>query len=145
MRAFAILVLFACSAAAQPPNIVCLFGTYNSATSPKWSGGMSFGSRVSTGLYSYSSVDFTRSSKGVLGTATRTGVAALFRQYGQVSIFALGTGGVATTSTATTGSFSGGGLITYQIKEKPWVVLADFQQSTEGKTVRAGIGYTWGK
>ena len=45
------------------------------------------------------------------------GVAKLLKQVGGFDVFALGTGGITTTSTGTNGMFSGGFAVAYKIKE----------------------------
>ena len=73
----------------------------------------------STPVYSFSTLELM--SK----TATlRTGAGYLVKQSGNFSLIALGDGGIATGGGVTLSTFSGGGMLAYQIKKSLYYVMA---------------------
>lgn len=95
-------------------NWVGLNAEYNPAGSPKAAGSASYAKCAvsSQGLYSYSTYEATPVKGRVPALSTRTGAAIVMRSFGpNIFLVALATAGMAQTSTATTGAFSGGGLL----------------------------------
>lgn len=128
-----------------PSNWVGAGASYNATGSPKVAGWISSAVLVSQSqmLYSYSTYDIIFSAKGVPTSAARTGFATIVRSFGRSwYILGFGTAGVATTAAATTGSFSGGGMLVYRFK-KNYTAEAGIRAVT-GATTRViewGFGY----
>lgn len=85
------------------------------ATPPAASGWLSVGAKLSPGLYSITTLDMTSTSSSL-----RTGLAKLVKQSGNFSLFIHADGGFVSGSVtggtgATLGSFSGGGMIMYDL------------------------------
>jgi hypothetical protein len=95
-------------------------------------------------IYSYSSYDVQPVAGKIPMTSARTGVATILKQIGPVYVLGLATAGGAATSTATTGSFAGGGAVVYRYKTSPWTGIFEVQVvSNTGRTIRLGIGRTF--
>jgi len=65
--------------------------------------------------FSYTTLEVRGLANGQPVYSTRTGLARLIKTQGKLSIFALASGGVAASSTATSGAFSGGGAVAVQL------------------------------
>jgi hypothetical protein len=98
--------------------------------------------------YSYSCYHAVPQHNAVPITTLQTGVALLLRSFGPVSLYALGTGGTATSSTAITAAFSGGGLLVWNLPKNLTLQLG-FQMDKAGSATvpdyMIGIGYRFAK
>lgn len=141
-----LIVAVSSQAQALPKNwIGCGIG-YSSTLS----GWCSIAAQISSqGLYSYTTYDVQRAKGSVPITSVRTGFALELRHF-QISkswdfyILGLATGGTSETSSAITGSFSGGGLAV--VKHGGWTLPVGIRQSSgasQGKVVEAAIGFSW--
>ena len=144
----AALVLGACARAqTNPPDWVGAGGGYNPGGSPKVTAWESLAILVndSSQLYSYSTYDVIPQRKAVPVTSARTGAATVLRKFGP-SIYLLGfaTLGASTSSTATTGSFSGGGILLYRFTPG-WTIEGAVRavNGSTGKVVEFGFGRTF--
>jgi hypothetical protein len=143
------LVVGACAGAQTiPSNWVGVGAGYNPTGSPKVTAWTSLAIVVNEGsqLYSYSTYDVIPQRGAVPVTSLRTGVATVLRRFGP-SLYLLGfaTVGAATSSTATTGSVSGGGILLYQFKPG-WTVEGGVRAvngSATGKVFEVGFGRTF--
>jgi hypothetical protein len=145
----AALVFGACAGAQTvPPDWVGAGGGYNPSGSPKVTAWTSFAILVNEAsqLYSYSTYDVIPQRNAVPVTSARTGAATVLRKFGP-SVYLLGfaTIGAATSSTATLGSFSGGGILLYRFKPG-WTVegaVRAVNGAVTGKVVEFGFGRTF--
>jgi hypothetical protein len=144
----AALAAGACAGAQTiPPDWVGAGGGYNPSGSPKVTAWDSFAVLVSEAnqLYSYSTFDVIPQRNAVPVTSARTGAATVLRKFGP-SVYLLGfaTIGAATSSTATTGSFSGGGILLYRFKPG-WTVEGAVRavNGSATKVVEFGFGRTF--
>lgn len=115
MRTLLLAIVFCVIAAAQTPDqpqfFVAAGGSYSHYTAPPVAAGwMTFGIKVADKTYSFSTIDMTPT----VATA-RTGVSRVLVQSGNVTLMALGDAGMATLGGVTLGSFSGGGLLIYDL------------------------------
>jgi len=117
----------AAPAVAYPSTWYGVGAAWNSAASPKFNGWGSLAilAQKSVPLYSFTSYDVNavRSGKGYqLKDSARTGVAMVIKQIGPANVLALGDAGAATSNTATTGAFSGGGGIVVKLGGGKWTL-----------------------
>jgi hypothetical protein len=117
VRLFAILALLASAAFAQetanfqPQYWLGAGSSYNYyAAPPAHAGWISFAAKVADRTYSFSTIDMTQTQ-----AAIRTGVARILSQSGNVSLLALGDAGLTTVNGVALGSFSGGGILLYDL------------------------------
>lgn len=104
----------------------------------------------SQGIYSFSLYQFLPNGAKVPSTSTSTGMAIIIRQFplgrGVLNFLGLGTAGVSTSSTATTASFSGGGIALWKSKGG-WTLEAGALENKAGTinkpTWLLGSGITW--
>jgi hypothetical protein len=122
---------------------------YNPGGSPKVTAWASLAILVnqSSQLYSYSTYDVVPQRGAIPVTSARTGAATVLRTFGR-SVYLLGfaTIGAATSSTATTGSVSGGGILVYRFKPA-WTVecaVRAVNGSATNKVVEFGFGRAFG-
>jgi hypothetical protein len=103
-----------------PQNFAVAFVALNQYSTPQINGGASYARLISTSnaLYSFTSYDVTsvKPKPFTVQTSTRTGIAAVIRQYGPLVIVGLGDAGVAAAANNLGGAFSGGGLAIYRLK-----------------------------
>jgi hypothetical protein len=105
------LACFAQDAPIQPQYWVGGGATYNRAAAPPTGAGwLSFGAHVADRTYSFSTLDMTATTSSI-----RTGVARILTQSGSFTLMALGDAGVTTIAGVALGSFSGGGLVLYDL------------------------------
>lgn len=143
------LLLFAAlSVGAQtiPTNWVGLGGGYNASGSPKVTAWASLAILVneSSQVYSYSTYDVRPQRGGVPVTSVRTGAATVLRRFG-ASVYLLGfaTLGASTSSSATTGSVSGGGILVYRFAPGWTAECAVRAVNGTGRVVEFGFGRTF--
>jgi hypothetical protein len=148
------LTLAAQSPAPALPNFAGVGSIYSTTQSPKWSGWAALGLPVSqTGqVYSftlYQAVPVT--GKVVPTISTTTGLATIMRTFkasrGTLFIIALGTAGVSTSTTATTGAFAGGGGAFFKMPSGLVLEVVGIQNKAAGSTspeILAGLGFAWG-
>lgn len=150
MRAKLLVVLIwgGCAAAQTiPPDWMGAGGGYNPGGSPKVTAWTSFAILVNEAsqLYSYSTYDVIPQRNAIPVTSARTGAATVLRKFGP-SVYLLGfaTVGAATSSTATTGSFSGGAILLYRFKPG-WTVEGAVRavNGSTSKVVEFGFGRTF--
>jgi hypothetical protein len=141
--------VFCASAGAQtiPANWMGAGAGYNPGGSPKTTAWASLAILMneSSQLYSYSTYDVIPQRRAVPVTSARTGAATVLRRFGP-SLYLLGfaTVGAATSSTATTGSVSGGGILLYRFK--PGWTMEGAVRAVNGSTskvVEFGLGRTF--
>jgi|SRR5580692_7548404 hypothetical protein len=143
------LALSACAGAqAIPPNWVGAGGGYDPGGSPRVTAWESLAIVVNEAsqLYSYSTYDVIPQRNAVPVTSARTGGAMVLRKFGG-SVYLLGfaTIGAATSNSATTGSFSGGGILLYRFKPG-WTVegaVRAVNGSATSKVMEFGFGKTF--
>lgn len=76
-------------------------------------------------VYSFTTWDVTRTKlKPYVTSSARTGAAFVVRTVGPLTVLGLGDAGVATASTNTSGSFSGGGLLVVRLGKTAWTLCA---------------------
>lgn len=97
----------------QPTYYVGTGVTYDYYGPSGFAANTEFAAKVSGQVYSYSTVELTRTQASL-----RTGAGYLFFQQGNWLLIALGDAGLTTGSGPTLGSFSTGGLIGYDIGSK---------------------------
>ncbi len=101
----------------EPQYFLALGGSYNHyATPPQAAGFVSLSVRIAAGTYSISTIDLTQTTSSV-----RTGLARILTQSGNFTLLAHADGGLTTgtigaSSLVTLGSFSGGGMLLYDLK-----------------------------
>lgn len=100
-----------------PTTLICAGASYNTNVKPSLAAGftsisLQVGSSTSR-TYSISTLDFTATTSSM-----RTGVAYAIVQLHGVTLLAHTDGGVTTSSYAALGSFSGGGILTYNLGHK---------------------------
>lgn len=122
---------------------------YNPTGSPKATAWASFATLVSQSqkLYSYSTFDVVPQKNAVPVTSARTGFATVVRTFGpNLYLLAFGTAGVSQTSTATQGTFSGGGILFYRFAAG-WTIEAGVRGASgsvsSNPIVEGGFGHTW--
>lgn len=110
-------LLFACvalsaqnSAPWQPQYFIGTGVTYDYYGTSGFAANTELGLLVKPPMYSYSTIELTRTV-----ATLRTGAAWMFLQQGRWIGLALGDGGLATGSGVTLGSFSGGGILGYDV------------------------------
>jgi hypothetical protein len=134
------LALSACAGAqAIPPNWVGAGGGYDPGGSPRVTAWESLAIVVNEAsqLYSYSTYDVIPQRNAVPVTSARTG--------GAVYLLGFATIGAATSNSATTGSFSGGGILLYRFKPG-WTVegaVRAVNGSATSKVMEFGFGKTF--
>jgi hypothetical protein len=127
---------------------------YNSAYSPHYSGFAALALPVSSAAQAYSFTLYQ--AVPVAGKtptiSTTTGVATILRtikiQSSTLFLVGLATAGVATSSTATTGAFAGGGGAFLRFATGFTCELVAIQNkaaSSASPELLGGLGYTWGK
>jgi hypothetical protein len=129
---FAIILLAALPLLGQTPikcpvdSWVGIGAGYNPTGSPKATGWASYAkcSIQSQGIYAYYTEDAIPVKGKVPTLSNRAGAGIVMRSFGpNIFLVALATAGVAQTSTATTGAFSGGGLLFLRF-HTDWTVQA---------------------
>ena len=101
----------ASQASFQPPYWLGAGTSYNYYSTPSVAAGwVSFAAKVADRTYSFSTIDMTQTQASI-----RTGVARVLAQSGSVSLMALGDAGLTTVSGVALGSFSGGGILLYDL------------------------------
>lgn len=130
-------------------NWVGLGAGYNPSASPKATGWISEATCISQsqGIYSYSTYEAIPQRNAVPLVSARTGVATVLRQFGpSVYLLALATAGMAQTGTATTGAFSGGGMLMYR-HPSGFTFEAGARILSAGGNQQAvyevGVGHSW--
>ena len=116
------------------------------ATGTKYSGLGTFAVRIpGSNLWSWSTLQMIPGQTA--GALLSTGAAYTVKVQGPWSITALATAGVATGSTVTLGTFSGGGVIAYQVsvKQNLYVTAGLTIQSISGNTVAPSFGIGFAK
>jgi hypothetical protein len=131
-----------------PGNWVGGGGGYSPGGSPKVTAWASLAILVNekSQVYSYSTYDVIPQRGAVPVTSARTGAATVLRTFGR-SVYLLGfaTIGAATSSTATTGSVSGGGILVYRFAAS-WTAecaVRAVNGSATNKVVEFGFGRTF--
>jgi hypothetical protein len=108
-------------AEANSPIFYGLFASAQPSTQPKPCGSavLAIMMNQKAKLYSFTSVDFTPTGKhpGTIQTSVSTGAATPLRSFGSVTLYGLGTAGVATGSGSSSGAYSGGGLLSFPVKK----------------------------
>jgi len=95
----------------QPQYWIGAGTSYNYYATPSVAAGwISFGARVADRTYSFSTLDMTQTQASI-----RTGVSRILAQSGPVSLLMLGDAGITTLSGVALGSFSGGGMLLYDL------------------------------
>jgi hypothetical protein len=137
------------TAPSLPSNWAGVGAGYNPTGSPKATGWASFATLISKTqmIYSYTTYDVIPQKGAVPVTSARTGFATVVRTLGpQLYILAFGTAGVSQTSTATTGTFSGGGLLAYLFKNG-WTAVICVRGASGGVAqnpiLEGGFGRAW--
>lgn len=132
--------------AALPNNWFGAGGGYNPSGSPKGTGWASFAvlANRTSQVYSYSTYDIIPQKGKIPTTSVRTGAATVLREFGPVYILGFMTVGATVSSTSTTGSLSGGGLVLYQSK-KGWTVELGVRAVTGAvnRVFEGGFGRTF--
>jgi len=123
-----------------------------SFSDPGWAGwcALAIPAVVSQQIYSYTMYSVLPNGSKTPTITTTTGGAIIIRQFplagGTLNIIGLGTVGVAVSSTATTGSFAGGGLALWKAKAG-WTFEVGGIQTKAGTINKpeliAGTGWTW--
>lgn len=117
-----------------PQGLLAAGASYNVKASPRVGGWVSLANLVAKsggGTYAYSTMDLLE-RKGKPMTSIRTGAAQLLHAYGPISVLALVQAGIATSASATTGAFSGGGVFVYRPKRTDWAVIGEIRAVTAG-------------
>ena len=150
MKILAMLVLACGLAGAQSVPASALpqnwAGAGASFTNPGFSGWISMAKLISAsnGLYSYSSYDAIAKPGALPTLAARSGLASKVFSYGNFFVLGFGTAGVAQTSSAITGSFSGGGMAFYKLKSGLTIELgARVVNGTASRVYEFGLGKAW--
>jgi len=147
------VVLFLCSSIGfgQLPNWLGTGGSYSGA-SPHWGGWGAIALPISQGqqIYSYSGYEATAHRHTVPTVSTTTGLATVLRSFTRdktgLYILMLATAGEATSSSATTASFSGGGMALFRFKSGftlELIVTADKSASPTVPNFKLGSGWAW--
>jgi hypothetical protein len=161
LKLIAIAALLSLTCVAQSPapapsssldNWAGVGSIYNSSGSPRWSGYVALAVPVSAAAQVYSfSLDQWTFVDGKLVNSTTTGVATILREFktrfGTLFVLGLGTAGVSTGSTSTTGAFAGGGGALWRWLSGLTAQLFGIQNKVAnavGPELLGGIGYTWG-
>lgn len=159
MKLIAFAALLSLTLAAQSPapvlqNWAGAGSLYNSSYSPHYSGWAALALPVSATAqaYSFTLYQAVPVSGKTPTISTTTGVATLLRTFkiqdGALYFIGLATAGVATSSTATTGAFAGGGGAFLKWPSGITVELVAIQNKAAGSAspeILAGMGYAWGK
>ena len=163
LKLLAIAALLSLTCVAQSPapaqsssldNWAGVGSIYNSAYSPHFSGWAALALPVSTTAQTYSFTLYQ--AVPVAGKtptiSTTTGAATILRtikiQDGALYLIGLATAGVATSSTATTGAFAGGGGAFLKFATGFTLELVAIQNKAAASAspeLLGGIGYTWSK
>jgi hypothetical protein len=125
LAAFSLPLLAQSPPAPTPANTPVFYGLFAAAqpsTTPKPSGSavLALMMNEKAKLYSFTCLDFVPTGKHPqsVQTSVSTGAATPLRTFGTVTIYGLGTAGVATGTGSSSGAYSGGGLISIPIKSK---------------------------
>ena len=163
MRLIAIAALLSLTCVAQSPvtapassldNWAGAGPLYSSSYSPHYSGwaGLALPVSSTAQAYSFTLYQAVPAIGKVPTISTTTGVATILRtikiQDGAIYFIGLATAGVATSSTATTGAFAGGGGAFLKFATGFTVELVALQNKAAASAspeILAGVGYTWGK
>jgi hypothetical protein len=130
MKTTILLLATAMAAFAQTPlpsNWIGAGIALSQETSPQINGWASYAALVSRsgGIYSFSSYDVmpvTQGGKFTIQTSTRSGFALVIRTLGPITILGFGDGGIAASSLATTGAYSGGGIAVWKLGSTAWTM-----------------------
>jgi hypothetical protein len=140
------------------PNWAGTGGEYSTSTSPHFSGWAAFAVPVNTALGAYSfTIEQALLQDGKIVTAVTTGIDDILKaasvKRGTWTLHGIATIGGASTPTATTAAFAGGGGLMFTFKEKFWIFPAGFTiegfaiQNKAGSSAKPSIllggGWTW--
>ena len=121
--------------------------SYNRQGSPKVTGWFVFAQRVGTSsTFSYSAVDLLYQAKRLPTTSFETGVAQYMRPIGSAALYGLAAAGASATGQSITGSFSGGGMLVYNVPSKNIALTFPFRiikVNSNATQYSVGVGIGW--
>ena len=152
----AMLMLLPCLAMAQdlPEQFAAAGVAVESGNVTGWG---TYAKKITGPVYSLTTYDITRADTLApigLNTLTqlksqaRTGLAVYVKDFGPFRVFGLADAGVAADAQTAGGSFSGGAMVAYQIKDSGWGIVVPIRvlKNSGGETTLIyEIGFGWGK
>lgn len=127
MRLISLLAIcIACSGQQLPSNWAGAGGSYNAASRPVVAGWFSYANLLSEKgqIYSITTHDLflSQAKPYTVQSSVRTGIAAVVRQFGPITVLGLGDAGMAAGGSSIGGAFSGGGIGLIKLGKTNWSI-----------------------